>query len=375
MNTDKTLMEISVVVPSEEEAYWQRYPFGGPVKRFNQRLLQELRAGVLVPNHFEGASDSSSYTDSYFGLEEATQQCHLFCNENRNLAHAFQLEPSFIWKFQALKRKLAMHPCKKMLVLGVGGGLELVLLRALWPNAEIHALDWASSCDRSILSSTDTSLIVGNVFEELHRLQHEYDIIFSHHFIEHLYKPLDLLSRLNSLLLPYGHLVSGLPLLLESSAYRDMVRDMIYANKEIHLLDLSFLDIGHPLKTSREGLAVLLAKAGFTDISYLSCPQMAVRSHKVSSSSFDFEQAEQLKIYRNFVQPIKDILSGLIEAMMARNVPGWKLLLKAALSFEKRVFRSASGPLIANYAHDVLVIATTTTHFPTLGQLCIPSVI
>lgn len=361
-------MEISIVVPYEEEAYWQRFPFGGPVHRFNQRLLHELRAGMLAPNYLEGASHSSSYTDFYFGLEEATQHCHLFWTENRDLAQAFQLEPSFIWKFEALRRKLAKHPCKKMLVLGVGGGLELVLLRALWPNAEIHALDWASSCDRSILSSTDTRLIVGNVFEELHRLQHEYDIIFSHHFIEHLYNPLALLSQVNSLLLPYGHLVSGLPLMLESSAYREMVRDMISANKEIRLLDLSFLDIGHPLKTSRAGLAVLLAKAGFTDISYLSCPQMAVRSIKVSSSSLGSQQAEQLKIYKHFVQPIKDILSGLIEAMMASNVPGWKLLLKAALSLEKRVFRSASGSSIANYAHDVLVIATTTTHRPTLDQ-------
>jgi len=369
MSTDKTLMEISIVVPSQEEAYWQRYPFGGPVKRFNQRLLHELRTGVLVPNHFEGASDSSSYTDSYFGLEEATQQCHLFCNENRDLAHAFQLEPSFIWKFEALKRKLAMHPCKKMLVLGVGGGLELVLLRALWPNAEIHALDWASSCDRSILSSTDTSLIVGNVFEELHRLQHEYDIIFSHHFIEHLYNPLGLLSQVNSLLMPDGHLVCGLPLLLQSSAYMAMVGDMISANKEIRLLDLSILDIGHPFKTSRAGLAILLAKAGFTDISYLSCPQMAVRSMKVSPSSLDYQQVEQLKIYKHFVQPIKDILSGIIEAMMANNVPGWKLLLKAALSLEKRVFRSAAGANIANYAHDVLFIATTTTYCPAFEQL------
>jgi len=368
MKTENLCMEISIVVPSQEEAYWQRYPFGGPVQRFNQRLLHELRAGMPAPNHLEGACDSSSYIDSYFCLEEATQQCHLFSNENRDLAQAFHLEPSFTWKFEALRRKFANHPCKKMLVLGVGGGLELIVLRALWPNAEIDALDWVSSCDRSILSSTNTRLIVGNVFEELHRLQQEYDIIFSHHFIEHLYRPLDLLAQVNSLLLPYGHLVSGLPLLLEASAYREMVRDMISANKEIRLLDLSFLDIGHPLKTSRAGLAVLLSKAGFTDISYLSCPQMAARSTKVSSSLLDFQQAEQLKTYKHFVQPIKDILSGFIEAMMTMNVPGWKLLLKAALSLEKKIFQSASGPQIANYAHDVLLIATPTTYCPTLEK-------
>lgn len=357
-------MEISIVVPSEEEAYWQRYPFGGPVKRFNQRLLHELRAGIPAPNYLKGECDLSGYVDSSIDLEEATQQCHLFSNENRDLDQAFHLEPSFIWKFEALRRKFANHPCKKMLVLGVGGGLELVVLRALWPNAEIDALDWVSKCDRSILSSTVTRLIVGNVFEELHRLQKEYDIIFSHHFIEHLYRPLDLLAQVNSLLLPNGHLVSGLPLLLESSAYREMVRDMISANKEIRLLDLSLLDIGHPLKTSRAGLAVLLINAGFTDISYLSCPQMVARSMKVSSSVLDFQQAEQLKIYKHFVQPIKDSLSGLIEAMMTNNVPGWKLLLKAALSLEVRVFRSVSGPKICNYAHDVLLIATTTNTLP-----------
>jgi SAM-dependent methyltransferase len=368
MKAENLCMEISIIVPSEEEAYWQRYPFGGPVKRFNQRLLHELRACIPAPNHLEGACDSSSYTDFLCCLEEATQQCYLFSNENRDLAQAFQRDPSFTWKFEALRRKLANHPCKKMLVLGVGGGLELIVLRALWPKAEIVALDWLSKCDCSILSSTDTRLIVGNVFEELHRLQHEYDIIFSHHFIEHLYNPLDLLSQVNSLLLPYGLLVSGLPLLLESSAYRDMVRDMISARKEIRLLDLSLLDICHPFKTSRAGLAILLTKAGFTDISYLSCPQMAARSMKVSSSLLDFQQAEQLKIYKHFVQPIKDILSVLIETMMASNVPGWKLLLKAALSLEKRVFRSASGPKIAGYAHDVLLIATKSKHVQLLSS-------
>jgi 2-polyprenyl-3-methyl-5-hydroxy-6-metoxy-1,4-benzoquinol methylase len=361
-------MTISIFVPSEEEEYWQKYAFGGPDQRFNQRLLHELRAGMPSSNHLEGASDLSSFTDSYVCLEEATQQCHLFSNENRDLVHAFQLEPSFIWKFEALRRKLPKHSCKKLLVLGVGGGLEIIVLRALWPNAQIDALDWVSKCDRSILSSTDTRLIVGNVFEELNRLQHKYDVIFSHHFIEHLYKPLDFLSQVNSLLLPNGHLVSGLPLLLESPAYSDTVRDMISARKQIRLLDLSLLDIGHPFKTSRAGLAILLSKAGFTDISYLSCPQMAARSMKVSSALLDFQQAEQLKIYKHLVQPIKHILSVFIEAMMANNVPGWKLLLKAALSFEKRVFRSASGPKIANYAHDVLLIATTTTYCPTLEK-------
>jgi hypothetical protein len=95
---------------------------------------------------------------------------------------------------------------------------------------------------------------------------------------------------------------------------------------------------------------------------------MAARSTKVSSSLLDFQQAEQLKTYKHFVQPIKDILSGFIEAMMTMNVPGWKLLLKAALSLEKKIFQSASGPQIANYAHDVLLIATPTTYCPTLEK-------
>jgi len=61
--------------------------------------------------------------------------------------------------------------------------------------------------------------------------------------------------------------------------------------------------------------------------------------------------------YMKIIRPLKIVLSGVIEKMMISDVMGWRLLLKLLIRAEKMVFCDASGPAIANFARDYLIVA------------------
>jgi hypothetical protein len=117
------------------------------------------------------------------------------------------------------------------------------------------------------------------------------------------------------------------------------------------------LDVGHPLKTTCKDLSMMLESQGFAGIKCYSCPQMIVRSVLIDLPSFKIELSRRLTHYMKIIRPLKIVLSGVIEKMMISDVMGWRLLLKLLIRAEKMVFCDASGPAIANFARDYLIVA------------------
>jgi hypothetical protein len=345
------IMSIALKVPIEQEAYWQTYPFGGPNRSYNICMLDNLRMNL---NIFLESDSHPSYEQ---------QLNHVQLKDYQALPRSTpslpdHLEESFFWKTSWLQTVFSGHHIENVLCIGVGHGDELLIMKELFPLARLKAIDWNATCGSNILDATNCEYSIGNVFDLLANMHEKYNVIFCHHFFEHLYRPERFLSLVTNALSDDGFFVAGLPLLLEARPYAECLDNMTSRPCRIRLLDLSLLDIGHPLKLSFGGLNKLLLSNGLLcDVNSAICPEMIARNTKISLSQL--EQSQKVLIHKRnlFVSPLLGVISNMIEVMMRSDFPGWSLALRSWLSFERRFLGRLSGGYIANLSVDAIVVA------------------
>ncbi|QPN59124.1 methyltransferase domain-containing protein [Synechococcus sp. CBW1002] len=108
------------------------------------------------------------------------------------------------------------------------------------PDAAITAFDWVDGCSLDRINQCNASYRVGNVLISLADFQGEFDVLFSHHLLEHIYKPHDFIRLAQDSLAPGGVLVAGMPLLLEAGSYQQEISKMLEKNNApLRFLDLS----------------------------------------------------------------------------------------------------------------------------------------
>jgi SAM-dependent methyltransferase len=157
----------------------------------------------------------------------------------------------------------------RILSIGCGGGDELVFLRARYPNASITALDYPmkSGSRDKIIKIVQCEFIAGDIFDSLAALKargESFDLIFSNHFIEHLFEPDQQIRDLTQLLCRGGVFAAGLP--LDAYPHQELLARKAKRVDTIHALDINWLDPRHPWKTNELDLALTLNNANLQDV-------------------------------------------------------------------------------------------------------------
>ncbi len=170
------------------------------------------------------------------------------------------------WGWKAAR---APRNARRILSVGCGGGHELVVLRALFPEAEIWGVDYTVTVPSEWNPALRLSdLHTGHIEEYLASHSQRFDLVFSNHTLEHLSAPDRTLRLMREALVPGGACVSALPLEgHEANPFYDDFLAVAEGRKKADMqLDLEFINPGHAWKTNHDDLAATLHAAGFRDI-------------------------------------------------------------------------------------------------------------
>lgn len=158
----------------------------------------------------------------------------------------------------ACKLKHLPPHADRVLALGCGAGDELTALRARYPQAELVATDQRDQLNPQHRQMLGAELLVGDMHLLLGTVLRDFDLIFSHHVLEHSYQPDRTLAALHAALRPGGCCYAVLPLEGDLRNPLWTLQRRLGHGASIHPVDVSVLDPGHPWKP---GIADLLGTA------------------------------------------------------------------------------------------------------------------
>jgi len=250
---------------------------------------------------------------------------------------------------------------RRILAMGCGGGAELVFLRAMFPEAEISAVDF----DDSVPAGWKTTL--GVSFEKRHILDYladragAFDLVFSNHVVEHFYDPEDALARIRAALRPGGAMVAAMPLDGDAATpYYAAMTAMARRAAESPAsedgaggltLEYGVLSAGHPWKTNEADLAATLQGAGFGNIAILRKTDYPSRQYTRSRPALERHVRFGFALDGLLLRPLR----GLIRLAFPRRIPERAGFLYYAL--ERRCWFGRTN-LVNLISPEVLVRAT-----------------
>ncbi len=163
----------------------------------------------------------------------------------------------------------APRDAQRILAIGCSVGNEFLVLRALFPAAELHGVDY----DVGISTEWRKALRLGDLRDQhleeyLAAHRESFDLVFSNHTLEHVSTPNQTLRLISEALVPGGTCVSALPLDGDvSNPFYNVLLAIAEGCSEFDpQLDVGFISPGHAWKTNREDLAATLHTSGFSDI-------------------------------------------------------------------------------------------------------------
>jgi SAM-dependent methyltransferase len=206
------------------------------------------------------------------------------------------------WKIERLPKWT-----KNILSIGCGGGTELVLLRARFPDARITALDYTTYVQggKQALDLLNVEFIEGDIFETVRNLRSRgacFDLIFSNHVIEHFYEPDEQIASLALLLSAGGMFAAGVP--LDAYPLADLLAKTSQAPGSIHPLDMNWLDVRHPWKTNESDLAETFINAGLGEVTIYRRENRASRTIPISLDGCRRRERRGRRIYAFSLQPL-----------------------------------------------------------------------
>jgi SAM-dependent methyltransferase len=248
----------------EIQAYLQRHPFGvGYRSDLNQTALESLRNSL----RFRPESPTSNWQ-----LADPAK-LNLTPEELSSIQNWFERlnveESQRIWAWKSLAWKISRIPryARSVLSFGCGAGIELILIRALLPEADLVAVDF----DDKVPAAVKTAL--GLRFNQVHfndflaANERQFDLIFCNHVLEHLFEPEITLGLVRRCLILGGHLIAGLPIEgCSDGVFASAMRRMASKPADLHILDIGILDAGHAWKTNPADLKTTLENQGFSNV-------------------------------------------------------------------------------------------------------------
>ena len=333
-------MKILITVPITDESYWQCHPFGAYDAKKNKFLLKMLRNKSFKYGDLEKATDKFEYKQLNIGYP------------NKKIDN---FEPSFLWKREALLSLIKKDAIRSIFCFGSGDMEEAFVLREIIPKATIKVIDWKIKCDKKSLEELHIEALECDIVNYMKETDEQFDLIFSQHVLEHMYRIDDVFSSSYRMLKEGGKLVSCLPLCLQNHVYASYIIKKLESSN-IKLLDLSLLDMGHPWKVDEKSLVDCLRINKYTNITVIKCNQMLVRNKYINESQLEKYTKRRLHLYNVFDLFIKFPISIILEFLMNKDVAGWSAFLKIFYAIET-IILFIGGNEIANFVPEVLVVA------------------
>lgn len=257
------------IADKDVQAYLQRHPFGiGSHPDLNRKAFRDLRQGLRVrplaeETHWQTADPTALSLSSVevASIESWFERLKVEDSQQR-------------WAWRSLAWKLMKVPrnAGSVLSIGCGGGTELVVIRALLPEATLFAVDF----DDKVPPKTKDALRL-RFFREhfntfLSRNEGLFDLVFCNHVLEHLYEPEVTLELVRRSLKPNGSLIAGLPMEgCSDGVFAASMRRIVCKASGLHILDVGVLDAGHAWKTNPSDLRSTLERQGFDQIDLRVC--------------------------------------------------------------------------------------------------------
>jgi SAM-dependent methyltransferase len=246
------------------QAYLQQQPFAaGGDPRMNAAVLEDLRHSLRFrpagtpPVTKRGDPADAALTDA----------------EKQRIEQWFERlgtpQGQRDWAWRALAWKISRIPrtTKSVLSLGCGGGVELILIRALLPQARLVAVDFQDAMPTAVKQALWVEFTQGHILDYLARCEERFDAVFCNHFLEHLYEPEPTLAAIYKCLNAGGGLYAGLPMDgCADSVFARELRTMVANADSLHPLDVGVLDAGHAWKTNPADLHQTLRSQGFSKV-------------------------------------------------------------------------------------------------------------
>ena len=265
---------VRIADPAHQE-YMQMWPnLNGPNVELNRELrglwldsfeVRELRA---VPYTHEQSSaplrDMISEADRA-AIEDAFTRLGV---EQREIDRAIDL-----WGWKVAR---APRGAKRILSVGCGVGHELVVLRALFPEAELHGVDYRNCVPPEWQEQLRVTKLQSEAIETyLGARPRAFDLVFSNHTLEHMAEPDKILQLIHEALVIGGACVSAVPLEGDwSNPFYGYLSDIALGRSELDpQLDLDWSNPSHFWKTNPSDVAATLCSAGFANISVLTRAQ------------------------------------------------------------------------------------------------------
>ena len=338
---------------SAMRAYLQRYPFVlGPDSTMNARCTEEIRQQfALRPNSNGLATVGGKSTTVRLSPEQANLSENVLSRLQTLMDQAGvhnERRSSVIEDF-GWEAKLTPSGPKDVLVIGCGDGIELLFLRAVLPDANLTAVDYGDHLTQALKQTTQVQFHAGDMTTILGSFTEKFDLVFSNHTLEHMYMPDEIIAVLSGLLRENGTLVSTLPMdAAEGSPFLDKLTG-IAKEKNVHPVDLVYLDTGHPWKTNPSDLRQTFQAAGFRNVELYQRAEHLPRWFAGSEKQLQSRRDLDLKLHALFFGMPRTV----IKALFSRPPV---ILVRLLLAAERRVWFGANK--VKNlYTEEVCVIA------------------
>jgi SAM-dependent methyltransferase len=266
---------------------------------------------------------------------------------------ATRIIQTWAWKIARAPRN-----ARKILSLGCGAGHELIVLRALFPHANIDGVDYEVTVPRDWCKGLRIGDLRNQDVEEyLSMHPNTFDLVFSNHTLEHVSAPEHMLGLVREALVPGGTCVAALP--LEGDTSNPFYYDLLaIAEKRYEVdphLDLEFIGPSHAWKTNREDLAATLCAVGFSDIRMFSrADYPSYRYPPLHISHHDKMRVVGSLLERATLRTLRRVLRRKYPCEMPRPV------IKAYYSIATRCWFSRVK-MLHSLMHEVVVVATTAS--------------
>lgn len=249
------------IADKDIQVYLQRHPFGiGNRFDLNRAALIKLRLGLhvrpqaVVPELHSADPDDLNLTR--LERESVTRWFGRLKVDDAQQAWAWQ---SLAWKITRLPRDAG-----SVLSIGCGEGIELILIRALLPQAQLFAVDFDDKIPCGFKDALGLQFSKGHFNDFLARSEGLFDVVFCNHVLEHLFEPEVTLTLIRRSLRPGGRLVAGLPMEgCSDGVFASSMQHMASKPFALHTLDVGVLDAGHAWKTNPADLKATLEKQEF----------------------------------------------------------------------------------------------------------------
>ena len=173
--TDAAAAMLIAVADHRLQKYMQTYPFlDGPDEALNLECFREIRS------HFRARALEAPVEAISLGLEQTTLGSEVLSRLREMLQQigiSAEEQGKLIQKL-AWKVRDVPAAARRILVLGHGGGYELLFLRAVAPQAEIYTIDWVDATDPKIRELVKPKIAFGNFWNEIKAAKGGFDVFF-----------------------------------------------------------------------------------------------------------------------------------------------------------------------------------------------------